>query len=73
MNEVRVWSEQAMGKGWKAVCHHQFDRHRLLIGEWFHNVGVLAFSINQDADLLLGCPSKHIRSAARLGTYATCH
>lgn len=52
MNEVRVWSEQSMGKGWKAICHHQFDRHRLLIGEWFHNVGVLAFSINQDADLL---------------------
>lgn len=52
MNEVRVWSEQPMGKGWRAQCHHQIDRHRFTTGEWFLNASLLAFSIEQDADML---------------------
>ncbi|WP_236630010.1 imm11 family protein [Exiguobacterium sp. KRL4] len=52
MNKVRVWSEQPMGKGWMAICHHQIDRYRFTTGEWFLNASLLAFSIEQDADML---------------------
>lgn len=41
-----------MGKGWMATCHHQIDRYRFMTGEWFLNTSLLAFSIEQDADML---------------------
>jgi len=52
VNKVRVWSEQLMGRGWMATCHHQIDRYRFTTGEWFLNASLLAFSIEQDADML---------------------